>query len=195
MRSAARDHADPHLACDQGLSSGPHLDGTSPMRTIPAAPSRWRDFTALLAFLATCFAVAGLGGYWTSLGLGPWYDGLRQPSWSPPNRVFGPVWTLLYASMAVAAWLVWRQGCAEARVPLAWFGVQLALNLAWTGLFFALRRPGPAFAEIILLWAVILATTVAFGRVSRLAAGLLAPYLAWVAYAAALNFALWRLNP
>ena len=140
--------------------------------------------------------MAGLGGYWTSLGLGPWYDGLRKPPWTPPNGVFGPVWTALYASMAVAAWLVWRRrGSHRVTIPLGLFGLQLALNLAWTGLFFALRRPGLAFGEILLLWSVILATWLVFGRFSRWAAALLAPYLAWVAYAAALNLALWRLNP
>jgi len=154
-----------------------------------------RDLTALAASLALCFAVAGLGGYWTGLGLGPWYDGLRKPSWTPPNWVFGPVWTALYASMAMTAWLVWRRrGTHRVAFPLGLFGLQLALNLAWSGLFFALRRPGPAFGEILLLWAAILATLLSFGRVSRWAALLMVPYLAWVSYAAALNFALWRLN-
>ena len=98
--------------------------------------------------------------------------------------------------MAVAAWLVWRRrGLAGAWASLSLFGLQLALNLAWTGLFFALRRPGWAFGEILLLWVSILATLLLFGRISRLAAGLLAPYLAWVTFAAALNFAIWRLNP
>jgi len=155
-----------------------------------------RDLTVLVASLALCFAVAGLGGYCTSLGLGPWYDGLRKPSWTPPNRVFGPVWTALYGSMAVAAWLVWgRRGAHRVAFPLGLFGLQLALNLAWSGLFFALRRPGPAFGKIVLLWMAILATLVASGRVNSAAGWLLAPYLAWVTYAAALNFALWRLNP
>jgi benzodiazapine receptor len=166
------------------------------MTSIPAIRSPLRDSTALAASLALCFAVAGLGGYWTSLGLGSWYDGLRKPSWTPPAWIFGPVWTALYASMAVAAWLVWRRcALAGAWVPLSLFGLQLTLNLAWTGLFFALRRPGWAFGEILLLWVSILATLWAFGRISRLAAGLLIPYLAWVAFAAALNFTLWRLNP
>ena len=163
----------------------------------PVAPVQkpGQDIPALVAWLALCFAVAGLGGYWTSLGLGPWYDGLRKPPWTPPNRVFGPVWTALYAVMAVAAWLVWRRrGLARVGLPLALFVLQLALNLAWTGLFFALRRPGLAFGEILLLWAVILATLGAFGRVSRVAGLLLIPYLAWVTFAAALNLAIWRLN-
>ena len=98
--------------------------------------------------------------------------------------------------MAVAAWLVWRRrGAHRVAFPLGLFGLQLALNLAWSGLFFALRRPGPAFGEIVLLWAAILATLLAFGRISRSGGLLLVPYLAWVSYAAALNFAIWRLNP
>jgi tryptophan-rich sensory protein len=166
------------------------------MTSTNADRNTMRDIPALAASLVLCFSAAGLGGYWTSLGLGPWYDGLRKPSWTPPNRVFGPVWTILYTSMAIAAWLVWRRRRTHSVVlPLGLFGLQLALNLAWSGLFFALGRPGPAFGEVVLLWAAILATLVAFGRVSRSAAGLLAPYLAWVAYAAALNFTIWRLNP
>jgi benzodiazapine receptor len=166
------------------------------MASIPATRRPVRDLTALATSLALCFAVAGLGGYWTSLGLGPWYDALRKPAWTPPNWVFGPVWTALYAAMAVTAWLVWRrQGLVGVRLPLALFGLQLALNLAWTGLFFALRQPGLAFGEILLLCAAILATLGAFGRVSRVAGLLLIPYLAWVTFAAALNLAIWRLNP
>src|SRR2546429_635093 len=113
------------------------------MLTIPPTRSRVRDLIALAASLALCFAVAGLRAYWTAQGLGPWYDGLRKPAWNPPSWVFGPVWTVLYASMAVAAWLVWRRrGLAAAWLPLSLFGLQLALNVAWSGIFFALRRPG-----------------------------------------------------
>ena len=165
------------------------------MTTTDADRRPARDLIALAALLALCFAVAGLGGYWTSLGRGPWYEGLRKPAWRPPDWAFGPVWTALYAAMAVAAWLVWRRRHTH-RVgpPLGLFGLQLALNLAWSGLFFALRSPGLAFTEVVLLWAAILATTAAFARVSRAAAWLLVPYLTWTTYAAALNLALWRLN-
>ena len=104
------------------------------------------------------------------------------------------MWTLLYL-MAVAAWLVWRRaGFAGAKLPLALFAIQLALNGLWSVLFFGLHRPDAAAVEIILLWAAILATMVTFWRRSRVAGGLLAPYLAWVSFAAVLNVAIWRMN-
>jgi tryptophan-rich sensory protein len=126
---------------------------------------------------------------------GEWYAGLAKPSWNPPNVVFGPVWTVLYLAMGVAAWLVWkRAGFQGAPWALGLFGVQLALNALWSFLFFGLQAPFVAFVEIVVLWLAILATTVAFWRVSTAAGVLLLPYLAWVAFAAALNLTLWRLN-
>jgi len=126
---------------------------------------------------------------------GDWYAGLNKPSWNPPGWVFGPVWSALYTMMAVAAWLVWQRGGVVAqRRALTWFAVQLALNAAWTPLFFGLHLPAVAFGEILLLCAAIAATLLAFSRVNRLAAWLLAPYLAWVSFAAVLNFMIWRLN-
>lgn len=142
-----------------------------------------------------CLGTAGLGAAWTNLSVGDWYAALNKPSWNPPNWVFGPVWTALYIGMAVAAWLVWRKnGLAAAWLPLLLFGVQLFLNAAWSALFFGMRSPGIAFADIVLLWIAILATIVAFGRISSLAATLLVPYLAWVSFATALNWSIWRLN-
>jgi tryptophan-rich sensory protein len=126
---------------------------------------------------------------------GEWYADLNKPAWNPPGWIFGPVWTALYAMMAVAAWLVWQQGgFVVQRRPLGMFLAQLALNALWTPLFFGLRHPGLAFAEIILLWLAILATLLAFRPVSRTAAWLLVPYLAWVSFAAVLNGTIWRLN-
>ncbi len=165
------------------------------MSTIPLRFQPRRDLPGLAVSLLLCFSVAGLGGYGTSLGLGPWYDSLSKPSWTPPNWLFGPVWTLLYLAMAVSAWLVWRRnGFSGARLPLTLFGVQLALNLLWSVLFFAMRQPGLAALEILLLWVSILATLLTFSRISPLAAALLVPYLAWVSFASALNIAIWRLN-
>jgi tryptophan-rich sensory protein len=142
--------------------------------------------------LGLCFGAAAFGGFF---GPAEWYATLKKPAWNPPGWVFGPVWTALYTMMAVAAWLVWqRGGFASQRRPLTLFLAQLALNAAWTPLFFGLRLPGLAFAEIMVLWLAIAATLTSFRGVSRPAAWLLVPYLAWVTFAAALNFALWRLN-
>lgn len=144
---------------------------------------------ALLASLLLAFGAAFLGA---QFGPGDWYAGLRKPSWNPPGWLFGPVWTLLYAAMAVAAWRVWKAG--EARPALALHVVQLALNAAWSWLFFGLHRPGLAFVDILALWAAILATTLAFFPKDRAAGWLMVPYLAWVSFAAFLNFTLWRMN-
>lgn len=151
-----------------------------------------RQMLALLGWVLLCFAAATLGGLFMP---GEWYASLRKPAWNPPSWVFGPVWTALYTMMAVAAWLVWRHGGFTAqRRPLAWFLAQLGLNAAWTPLFFGLKQPGWAFVEIVLLWLAIAMTLWSFRSVNRLAAWLLAPYLAWVSFAATLNFTLWRLN-
>jgi len=147
---------------------------------------------ALVAWLALCFSAASLGAVFTP---GEWYATLKKPSWNPPGWIFGPVWSALYTMMAVAAWLIWRRGgFAAQRRPLALFFTQLALNALWTPLFFGLHRPGIAFGEILLLWLAIAATLLAFRPVSRVAAWLIAPYLAWVSFAAILNYTLWRLN-
>ncbi len=126
---------------------------------------------------------------------GAWYAGLAKPSWNPPSWVFAPVWSALYLLMGVAAWLVWRRaGFAGAPTALGLFVLQLVLNSLWSFLFFGLHRPGFAFLEIVALWAAILATLIAFWRVSPPAGALLLPYLAWVSFASALNLQLWRLN-
>jgi tryptophan-rich sensory protein len=146
----------------------------------------------LAFFLVVTFVAAAIGGLAASGSVRSWYPALVKPAWSPPSWVFGPVWTVLYAMMAVAAWLVWRQ--AGWGGALALFGVQLALNAAWSPLFFGLHRIDLALADIVLLWAAIVATTVAFWKVTPVAGWLLVPYLLWVTFAMALNFALWRLN-
>jgi tryptophan-rich sensory protein len=131
----------------------------------------------------------------TSASIPEWYARLRKPTGTPPSWVFGPVWSFLYLTMAVACWLVWREGgWYAARVQLLIFSAQLVLNAAWSVIFFGLRLPGPAFAEITILWTAILATAVTFWRVSPLAGWMLSPYLAWVTYAARLNYLIWRLN-
>ena len=156
--------------------------------------TRWQDVLGLIGFLSLCFGAAALGSLLTAPSLGDWYARLPKPTWTPPNWLFAPVWSLLYASMAVAAWLVWRSRAESAkRSALRLFVLQLALNVAWTGLFFAARRPGLAFVEISLLWTAILATIGAFWRVRPLCGAILVPYLAWVSFAAALNLAIWTM--
>ena len=157
--------------------------------------STFQQSVGLAVWVLICFAAAGLGGLVTAPNIPNWYAQLAKPGWTPPGGVFGPVWTLLYLMMAVAAWLIWRPtGLAGARLPLALFGVQLAFNSLWSILFFGLHNPGAAFVDIVLLWGAIVATLVAFWRRSRWAGGLLVPYLLWVSFAAALNFAIWRMN-
>lgn len=149
---------------------------------------------ALAAFVGLCLVVGAVGGAVTATSVGTWYAGLAKPGFNPPNGVFGPVWTALYVMMAVAAWRVWRAGAPVRGRALGLWGAQLALNLAWSCLFFGLRAPGPALAEIAVLWAAIAATMLAFRRLDRFAAWLMAPYLAWVSFAAVLNYEVWRLN-
>jgi tryptophan-rich sensory protein len=154
--------------------------------------SQTRQWIGLMLWIAMPFAASITGAQATDPA---WYESLRKPAWAPPAWVFGPVWTALYLCMGIAAWLVWRRnGFAGARLALSLFLVQLAFNAAWTWIFFGLRRPGLAFAEIVLLWGLILATVVAFHRRHRIAGWLLVPYLLWVTYAAMLNGALWRLG-
>jgi translocator protein len=149
----------------------------------------------LILLVAACCTAAALGGAATAPKIDGWYATLAKPSWNPPNWIFGPVWSALYLSMAVAAWLVWRRdGLAGAAWPLGLFGGQLALNAAWSWLFFGCESPGVAFLDVLLLWAAIIATTAAFWRRSIAAGVLLLPYLAWVTFAAVLNCAVWRLN-
>jgi len=154
-----------------------------------------RAAAALALWLILCLGVAWTGSLVTRPAIPGWYAALAKPAWTPPSWVFGPVWTALYIAMGVAAWLVWRKGgWAAAVLPLTLFFVQLALNAAWSPLFFGLHRIGWAFFDIVLLWGAIFATLLAFWRVEPTAGWLLLPYLLWVSYACALNFAIWRMN-
>ncbi|TFG88954.1 MAG: tryptophan-rich sensory protein [Gemmatimonadales bacterium] len=154
-----------------------------------------RDGVGLVVAIVVCFAAAGIGSLATVDAIPTWYATLRRPSWNPPNWVFGPVWSLLYLMMAVAAWQVWRTaGWQGARLALGLFAFQLLLNVGWSVVFFGLHRPGWAFVEIVVLWCAILATLLLFRPISSVAALLLAPYLLWVSFAGALNLAIWRLN-
>jgi tryptophan-rich sensory protein len=147
---------------------------------------------ALFGFVGACFLAAATGAVFPP---GEWYDQLVKPSWRPPNWLFAPAWTVLYLTIAVSGWLVWREfGFAAAALPLAIYFVQLILNAAWTPIFFGLHRPDLAFFEIVLLWLSIVATIAFFHPLNAGAAWLLSPYLAWVTFATALNLAIWQLN-
>ncbi len=146
----------------------------------------------LVAFLVATFAAAAIGSLFPP---GEWYASLNKPAWTPPNWLFGPVWTLLYAMIAVAGWLVWKEaGFAGARLALTVFALQLVLNASWSWVFFGLRRPDLALVVIVALEVTILALIVLFRAISPLAGLLLVPYALWVAFATALNAAIWQLN-
>lgn len=169
--------------------------GARPPMAQPPTYSASRQAIGLLAWLLLAFAAAAVGGF-ASASASEFYRELIRPSWAPPGWLFAPVWSVLYALMGVAAWLVWRaRGFVGARSALLVFVVQLVANALWTWLFFVWRLGGLAFAEILLLLALILATIVLFWRVNRLAAALLAPYFLWVSFASALTLSIWRLNP
>ena len=149
-----------------------------------------------LAKLGVLLALSGLVAMiGTQFGPGAWYDHIAKPAWNPPNWVFGPVWTALYVLMAVAAWRVWRKPATQAvDDALFFYGVQLALNAIWSPMFFGLQNPLIALMDIVLLLAVAGVTTAMFWRIDRVAGMLFLPYAAWVAFATALNAAVWSLN-
>ena len=150
---------------------------------------------SLVPFVVVCFAAAGIGSWFTNTSVKTWYPQLHRPKWTPPDWIFGPVWTMLYLMMAISAWLVWRgTDWNYARLPLTLFAVQLILNALWSIVFFGMRRIGLAFGEILLLWTVLVATVVAFLPLSLLAAWLLIPYIMWVGFASYLNFRIWQMN-
>ncbi|MFT9792460.1 TspO/MBR family protein [Mycobacteroides abscessus subsp. abscessus] len=159
-------------------------------RVSPRLPN---DIPALGISLAGAPGAAGVGGL-ASANAAAQYGVLAQPSWAPPAWVFGPVWTVLYVLMGVAAWLVWRTRPPVPASALTAYGIQLVLNALWTPLFFGLGWRGAALAEIAVLWIALLVTIALFWVRSRAAAVLLLPYLVWTTFAACLNFAVWQLN-
>lgn len=151
-----------------------------------------RQGLALVGWCVLCLATAGTGFF---VSIDGWYAGLNKPVWNPPAWLFGPVWTVLYLMMGTAAWVVWREGGLQSRRwSLGLFLLQLFLNAIWTPVFFAMHQIGMALVDITLLWLVLGATLIAFWKVNRLAGFLLVPYLAWVSFAAFLNFTLWQMN-
>jgi benzodiazapine receptor len=155
----------------------------------------WNALAMLFFFIAICLAVGGLGAIATGGSVSQWYPTLRKPSWNPPPWIFGPVWTTLYVMMGIAAWLVWRKRDFNGATGALWlFVLQLALNAAWSPLFFGLKNPLAGLVDIVPLCVAILATLVSFWKISPAAGTLLMPYWLWVCFATALNFTLWRMN-
>lgn len=154
-----------------------------------------KQVIGLVGWLLLSFAAAAIGAL-ASVQAADFYRQLAQPSWAPPASVFGPVWSVLYVLMGVAAWLAWRDGgWHRQRGVLVLFVLQLAVNALWSWLFFGWHRGALAFADIVLLWLLIVATVIGLWRVRPLAGALLLPYLGWVSFATALNYAVWQLNP
>ncbi len=154
-----------------------------------------RQWVVLAGLLAASFAVAFVGGLSSTSGVDGWYSAANKPPWTPPNWVFGPVWTFLYTAMAVAAWLVWRRwGWQRARPALLLYAAQLVLNALWTPLFFGAEQLWLGLAVIVALDVVLALTVIAFFRLHRLAGALMVPYLLWALYATSLNAGVAALN-
>ncbi|MGE4238910.1 TspO/MBR family protein [Ramlibacter sp.] len=149
-----------------------------------------RNLVPWLLFVGAFAVLASLA----SREAGTFYAQLARPAWAPPAAIFGPVWSALYVLMAVAAWLTIAP-LADHRKLAGLFVAQLAVNALWSWLFFSWKMGGAAFFDILLLIALVIATMVGFARRRRLAAVLMAPYLLWICFAAALNWSVWRMNP
>ena len=158
--------------------------------------NRLIDLIALAFFVALCLGIGALGAAVVATSVDTWYAELAKPPFTPPDHVFGPIWTVFYVLMAIAAWRVWRAADRDTRRgPLTLFALQLALTLGWTVVFFGLEKIGAALATIVVLDVGVVVTTLAFRSIDRWAGLLMVPYLAWVAFATVLNIAIWRLNP
>jgi benzodiazapine receptor len=159
------------------------------------SPSKQKQILGLVGWLVVSFSASAVGAV-ASIQAKSFYSQLIQPNWAPPSGIFGPVWTVLYSLMGIAAWLVWCSGGFRPnRQALTLFLLQLAFNAIWSWLFFAWSLGALALADIGVLWILIVATLVTFWRVRPLAGGLLIPYLLWVSFASVLNYSLWQLNP
>jgi len=145
-----------------------------------------------IGWLVLTFGAAWLGSRFMP---DDWYQNLKKPRWNPPNKIFAPVWTLLYLLMAAAAWLIWKNyDFSIAIFPFLLFIIQLLLNAAWTWTFFKLHRPALAMADILVLWIVLLAMLSLFWEFDPIAGALILPYIAWVTFAAFLTWTIWRMN-
>jgi tryptophan-rich sensory protein len=155
-----------------------------------------KNFLKLAASILICFAAAGLGTLFTIPSIPTWYAALNKPSFSPPNYLFGPVWTILYILMGMSLYIIWSKGFKNKKVKDAiyLFGIQLFLNAIWSPVFFGAQNLLLALIIIIAMWVYIVKTIKAFAKIDKIASYLLYPYIAWVSFASILNFSLWLLN-
>lgn len=154
-----------------------------------------RGLKAIISIL-TCLSAGFIGSFFTSPNISIWYASLQKPEFNPPNSVFAPVWTILYILMGISLFLVWKEGWENknVRTSMGIFGVQLLLNIAWSGLFFGLQNPFYALIEILILWFAIFLTILKFYNINKVASILLIPYILWVSFASVLNYFIWVLN-
>ncbi len=162
-----------------------------------AGPGKSHSYGKLIAAVLLCLIVGSMGSLVTMTGSGSWYASLEKPAFTPPNWVFGPVWTMLFILMGIALYLIWQSGTErrEVQIALAVFAIQFALNILWSFLFFGMESPILGLVDIVLLWIMIAVTIVLFYQIRKIAAYLLIPYLVWVSIATALNYSIYILNP
>ncbi|MDD1713723.1 MAG: tryptophan-rich sensory protein [Methanoregulaceae archaeon] len=162
-----------------------------------ADPGKSHSYVKLIAAVLLCLVVGSMGSLVTTTGSGSWYESLEKPAFTPPNWVFGPVWTTLFILMGIALYLVWQSGTErrDVQIALAVFGIQFALNVLWSFLFFGMQSPLLGLVEIVLLWIMIAVTIVLFYQIRKIAGYLLVPYIVWVTIATALNYSVYILNP
>jgi translocator protein len=155
-----------------------------------------KNFLKLFISILICFTAAGLGTLFTISAIPTWYATLNKPSFSPPNYLFGPVWTILYLLMGISLYLVWKKGFKNKKIKDAiyLFGIQLFLNAIWSPVFFGVHSLLLALVIIVAMWFYIIKTIKAFAKIDKTASYLLYPYLAWVSFASILNFSVWFLN-
>ena len=155
-----------------------------------------KNWVKLIVSLLIPQLIGASGAYFTITGRGSWYQQIQRPEWNPPNWIFGPVWTTLYVLMGIAFYLVWKAEAPQKlkRPAMLFWALQMILNFFWSFIFFGQHQIGLAFAEIIILWLMILLTIFAFARINKLAAWLMVPYISWVSFATLLNYAIWQLN-
>jgi tryptophan-rich sensory protein len=162
-----------------------------------ADPGKPQSYGKLIAAVLLCLVLGSMGSLVTATGSGSWYESLEKPVFSPPNWVFGPVWTTLFILMGIALYFVWQSGTErrDVQIALAVFGIQFALNILWSFFFFGMQSPLLGLVDIVLLWIMIAVTIVLFYQIRKIAGYLLIPYIVWVTIATALNYSIYILNP